>query len=257
MLESILRILALTRKELLAVLKDPRGRFTLFFPPILQCLIYGYVASYDLNDVPYAVLDQDRHAASRDLLAGSTARACSIASPAGAGGRMKTLIDQRRALLVIQIGQDFQRQLLAGQPADVQVIADGRNSNTAGIAIGYVGAIVDALQRPTGKPTTASRAADPGVHARLVQPESGNALEHDPQPDRHAHDDADAAADGHVGGPRAGAGDIRPIAGHALPPGRDHGRQGAAVDARRRGAGHQHPAGGAALVSHPLRRLVR
>ena len=59
-----LRILALTRKELLAVLKDPRSRFSIFIPPILQCLIYGYVATYDLNDVAYAVLDQDRSAAS-------------------------------------------------------------------------------------------------------------------------------------------------------------------------------------------------
>ena len=64
MLEAIFRFLALTRKELLAVLKDPRGRFSLFFPPIIQCLIYGYAATYDLNDVPYAVLDQDRSAAS-------------------------------------------------------------------------------------------------------------------------------------------------------------------------------------------------
>src|ERR1039458_522194 len=69
MLESLLRILALTRKELLAVLKDPRGRFSLFFPPILQCLIYGYAATYDLSDIPYVVLDQDRSGASHDLLA--------------------------------------------------------------------------------------------------------------------------------------------------------------------------------------------
>ena len=73
MLEAILRIIALTRKELLAVLKDPRSRFSLLVPPILQCLIFGYAASYDLNDVPYAVLDQDHSAASHDLLAYSTA----------------------------------------------------------------------------------------------------------------------------------------------------------------------------------------
>ena len=69
MADSILRILALTRKELLAILKDPRSRFSLFIPPILQCMIYGYVATYDLNDIPYAVLDQDRSAASQELLA--------------------------------------------------------------------------------------------------------------------------------------------------------------------------------------------
>ena len=69
MLEAFFRILALTRKELLQIFKDPRSRYTLLIPPILQCLIYGYVATYDLNDVPYAVLDQDRSAASQKLLA--------------------------------------------------------------------------------------------------------------------------------------------------------------------------------------------
>ncbi len=55
------------------------------------------------------------------------------------------MIDDRRALLVIQIEQDFERRLMLGRPADVQVIADGRNSNTAGTALGYVSAIVDAF----------------------------------------------------------------------------------------------------------------
>ena len=63
MFDSALRILALARKELLAILKDPRSRLSLLIPPILQCLIYGYAATYDLNNVPYAVLDQDHSAA--------------------------------------------------------------------------------------------------------------------------------------------------------------------------------------------------
>src|SRR5580765_62357 len=69
MLEAFFRILALTRKELLQIFKYPRSRYSLLVPPILQCMIYGYVATYDLNDIPYAVLDQDRSAASQELLA--------------------------------------------------------------------------------------------------------------------------------------------------------------------------------------------
>ena len=69
MFEAIARIFALIRKELLAILKDPQSRVSLFLPPILQCLIFGYAATYDLNNVPYAVLDQDHSAASHDLLA--------------------------------------------------------------------------------------------------------------------------------------------------------------------------------------------
>src|SRR5437867_6696151 len=146
MLDTILRILALTREELLAVLKDPRSRFSLLLPPVLQCLIYVYVATYDLNDVPYAVLDQDRSAASSALLArldgsGVFRRVATL----GWVGDVQTFINQRRALLVIHIPYDFERRLLAGQPADVQVIADGRNSNTAGTAMGYVGTIVAAF----------------------------------------------------------------------------------------------------------------
>ena len=57
MLDALLRILGLVRKELLAILKDPRSRFVLFAPPIVQSLIFGYAASYDLNFVPYAVID--------------------------------------------------------------------------------------------------------------------------------------------------------------------------------------------------------
>jgi ABC-2 type transport system permease protein len=143
-LDSLFRILALTLKELLAVLKDPRSRVTLFLPPILQSLLFGYAATYDLNHVPYAVFDEDRGAAAHDLIArldgsGVFEQVARIYR----AGDIADLIDNRRALLVIRIGKDFERRIAADQPADIQVIADGRNSNTAGIALGYVNAIVE------------------------------------------------------------------------------------------------------------------
>jgi ABC-2 type transport system permease protein len=146
MLDTIQRILALARKELLAVLKDPRGRFTLFVPPILQCLVFGYAATYDLTDVPYAVLDQDRSAASYQLLARlDGSRVFRRVANLDRLQDLKTIINERRALLVVQINQDFERRLLSGEQADLQAIADGRNSNTAGTALGYVSTIVEAF----------------------------------------------------------------------------------------------------------------
>jgi len=141
---SLLRILALTRKELLALLKDPRARVSLLIPPILQSLIFGYAATYDLNHVPYAVLDQDRSAASAELLADVEGnRAFLKIADLRRVADIKGFIDSKKALVVIQVPQGFERGLETGQGAAVQVIADGRNSNTAGVAIAYVGAIVE------------------------------------------------------------------------------------------------------------------
>src|SRR5215472_5686749 len=109
MLESVLRILALIRKELLAILKDPRSRVSLFVPPILQCLIFGYAATYDLNHVPYAVLDQDHSAAAHDVLAaldgsGVFQRVADLRRASD----IQPAIDDGRAVLVIQFAQDFE-----------------------------------------------------------------------------------------------------------------------------------------------------
>jgi ABC-2 type transport system permease protein len=144
MRSSLLRILALIQKEFLAVLKDPRSRFIIFLPPMLQCLIFGYAASFDLNSVPYAVMDQDHSAASSAFLSGLDGSGIfRRRANLNRAEDISTWIDSRRVLLVIQIGQDFERHLLAGEPAQVQVVADGRNSNTAGTAIGYVESVVE------------------------------------------------------------------------------------------------------------------
>jgi len=138
------RIMALTRKELQAVLKDPRSRNSLLLPPVVQALIFGYAASYDLNHVSYAVLDQDHSEASRELLAdldgsGIFERVANLARQ----GDIARWIDARTALVVVQIEPQFERHLLNGRSGAVQLIADGRNSNTAGTALGYVASIVE------------------------------------------------------------------------------------------------------------------
>jgi ABC-2 type transport system permease protein len=146
MIEALLRVFALTKKELLAILKDPRSRMSLLIPPILQCLIFGYAATYDLSDVPYALVDRDRSVASHDLIAGLDGsgvfhRVAELHSSA----EVPAWIDDRRALLAIEIDQDFERRLQVGLPCEIQLIADGRNSNTGATALGYVGEIVGAF----------------------------------------------------------------------------------------------------------------
>jgi ABC-2 type transport system permease protein len=63
--DTLYRIAILIRKELIAILKDPRSRLVLFMPILLQSLLFGYAATFDLNEVPYALLDLDRSRAAR------------------------------------------------------------------------------------------------------------------------------------------------------------------------------------------------
>jgi len=142
------RVLALLRKELAALFNDRRSRIVLIVPPMVQLLVFGYAATFDLKDIPYAIYDEDRSAVSRDLEAafgGSPAfRRVAVLR---AEAEIAPLVDARKVLLVIHIGPRFAADLLAGRPAALQAIVDGRNSNTALAALGYVRGVADAYNR--------------------------------------------------------------------------------------------------------------
>jgi ABC-2 type transport system permease protein len=142
-IDTVLRILNLCRKEFLAVLKDPASRAILIVPVLMQSLLFGYAATYDLNQADYALLDQSHSAASTALVArldgtGVFHRAATLRTPAD----IARVIDAQDALFAIHIGPRFEQQLQAGEDAAVQLILDARNSNTAGSAAGYVSAVV-------------------------------------------------------------------------------------------------------------------
>lgn len=132
------RVLALVWKELLALLRDPRSRVVVIAPPILQTLVFGYAATFDLNDLPYAVYDQDRTAASRALLADfrGSPHFHEVAM-LDRDDAIAALVDARRAVLVVSLERGFAADLAAGRAAPIQLLVDGRNSNTAMIALGY------------------------------------------------------------------------------------------------------------------------
>jgi len=138
------RIVPLVLKEFLALLKDPRSRMVIAVPPIVQLFVFGYAASYDLNHIRFAVYDESPSAASRELVAriGGSPTFRQVAALTHEE-QIAGVIESRRALLVVRIGSRFTRDLLAGRTAAVQVILDGRESNTALIAFGYVRTIVD------------------------------------------------------------------------------------------------------------------
>ena len=154
------RINALMIKEFLALLKDKRSRVGVIVPPLVQLLIFGYAATFDLNRIPFAVYNEDPGLASRELVArfAGAPNFHQVATPSS-DAEIAPLVDSQRALMVLHIGPEFSRDLAAGRPGAVQVIVDGRNSNTAAILLGYVTTIADGFNadwmRQTGGAVTA------------------------------------------------------------------------------------------------------
>ena len=145
-IDFLRRVGHLCRKELLAILKDPSSRVILIVPALMQSLLFGYAATYDLSRVDYALLDQSHSSASTALIArldgtGVFRRAATLASP----DQIAPVINAQDALVVIQIGPLFEQQLNAGQETPIQVLIDARNSNTAGSAAGFVNSVVTAF----------------------------------------------------------------------------------------------------------------
>jgi ABC-2 type transport system permease protein len=137
------RIVALMVKEFLALLKDRKSRMVVFVPPLLQLLVFGYAATFDLKAVPYAIYNEDRGAASRELLSGfeGSPNFLLVATLAHEE-QIAPLIDNRKVLMVVHVGPLFSSDLLRGQSSPVQIIVDGRNSNTAMLSLNYVNVIL-------------------------------------------------------------------------------------------------------------------
>jgi ABC-2 type transport system permease protein len=93
--------------------------------------------------VAYAVVDEDRSSESRDLLARfAGSHNFSLLAELESVDQIDDAIDPMDVRLVLRVGPDFAERLHGGRPAELQVVLDGRNSNVAGIAAGYVQTIV-------------------------------------------------------------------------------------------------------------------
>jgi len=136
------RIKALIVKELLAMLHDKRARFSLIMPPLIQLVILAHAATLEVKNIHIAIYNQDSGSSSRELIeriAGSPS--FTAIYYARSESEMSHLIDMETVLAAIQIQPDFSKKAAAGS-ASVQVILDGRKSNSAQIASGYIGQII-------------------------------------------------------------------------------------------------------------------
>jgi ABC-2 type transport system permease protein len=142
------RLRALIIKELLAVLRDPRGRWIVIGPPIIQLVVFSYAATLEVKNADVLVLNRDRGKWSQELVfrivgAPTFTRVTREDNPAA----MHEAMDLQRVMAAVYIGPTFSRDIEARSETDVQIILDGRRSNAAQIVAGYLSEIVNRFAR--------------------------------------------------------------------------------------------------------------
>ncbi|HTU23451.1 MAG TPA: ABC transporter permease [Gemmataceae bacterium] len=142
------RILTLIVKELLAAWRDPRSRFILVGPPLIELVLFTYAATEDVTNVRMGVVNEDYGTAARDLVARfeGSPNFAEVRRLRGEAD-IAPAIDSRSVLMVLHIGPDFSRRLTAGESSQVQLILDGRRSNASQLVAGYAQAILDAYNQ--------------------------------------------------------------------------------------------------------------
>ena len=125
-------------KEMIELRRDPRLLFIVIVAPILQLFLLAYAASTDVREVPVLIVDADRSSASRDVVARFAASATfAIAGVVSSPDEIDAYLDHGRAWLAVTIPRGFGDGLHGARPQTIQIIADGSDANSAGVAVGY------------------------------------------------------------------------------------------------------------------------
>ena len=159
------RLKAVTKKELLHIVRDVRSLVLALAQPLMMLLLFGYALTLDVDRISTYVYDQDKTPQSRELI--DQFRGSRYFQIVAAGDNYQAAergIDKSSILLSVVVPRDYARHLLEGREAEVQLLMDGSDSNTASIALGYAQAVIQSYAarlrsqaqiRKGGQPLTA------------------------------------------------------------------------------------------------------
>jgi ABC-2 type transport system permease protein len=158
----IRKTIAVARKEFRQIWRDTRTLMTLLFVPAFFLLLYGYALNFDIRHVGLGVDDRDRSTESRALVAAfvnsgyfdlvasidttvsqpETVPASAIQRALSPPATIDRLMDRNQVRAVLVVPNGLGRALRTGRPAEVQILLNGDNANTATTVMGYATTIV-------------------------------------------------------------------------------------------------------------------
>jgi ABC-2 type transport system permease protein len=136
------RLLAVARKEVIQLRRDPRSLIMAFVVPAFLTLMFGYVMNFDVKHLKLGVLDLDRTMQSRAMVEAYAASGYfTVTEHLTRDEEAEPLLQRGAVRMVLVIPPGFARDLAGGRAAAVQALVDGGDANTAAIALNYAGAI--------------------------------------------------------------------------------------------------------------------
>jgi ABC-2 type transport system permease protein len=146
-----IRIKAIARKEFLQVRRDPFSLAMAILLPIILLIIFAYAITFDVDKIGTVVYDMDKSSLSRGLIdCFSTSDYFRVAGYIDRMESVNEWLDRRKAKVAITIPPDFSKKVRTGRKAEVSVILDGSDSNTATIAQGYIAAVSELYAQRVG-----------------------------------------------------------------------------------------------------------
>ncbi len=138
------QLLALIRKEFLAIWSDKRSRIVIIIPPLIQLVLFSFAVTLEVKNISIGVLDLDNSSQSRELIRAFkfSDRFSEVLYLKG-NKDLEEKLDSQKILVSIEISQEFSKNLQTNQEASIGIIGDGRRSNGSQIAIGYIEAIIN------------------------------------------------------------------------------------------------------------------
>jgi ABC-2 type transport system permease protein len=165
------RTKAIARKEILHILRDTRSLMAALTQPLRVLLLFGYALSLDVDRVPTVIYDADRSPESQSLAqAFHGSRYFQVIDDNGDYKAIERAMDQRKALVGVVIPTDYSENLAKGKEAQVQILLDGSDSNTASIALGYAEGLVQTYAAQLREDAQSKRVGStmkPPVEARI------------------------------------------------------------------------------------------
>jgi pyoluteorin transport system permease protein len=164
---SFRRIMALVRKESWQVVRDPSSIAVGIVMPMILLVLFGYGLSFDLKNLPVALVMEESSAEARGAVSGFEL------SEYFQTHQVKTMAEAERLLMdktvsgIVRIPMQFARDVQAST-AEIQVVVNGSDANTARIALGYAqGAVGAWLARQAAEGKVLNSGASVDLQMRL------------------------------------------------------------------------------------------